>query len=64
MNFMILTSGLCGENLARLGHARENVVKCQNSNLFSNYSKTGHRIVLIFCMMMEANELYDLAQAV
>ena len=41
----------------------QSVVKCQKIKLLGNFSKTGHRIVLIFCMMMEAKELYDLAQA-
>ena len=61
MDFIIWRKPFMLENLTRLVHARENVVKCPKMRFLAIFSKTGHRIVLIFCTMMEANELNDLA---
>ena len=53
--------GLCEKNLACLGHARKYAVKMPKKSFLTIFSKNNHQIVLIFCIMMEVNEPYDLA---
>ena len=61
MKFIIWRMQFMPEDLTRLAHALENVVKCPKIRFLVIFLKTGQRIVLFFCTMMEANELNDLA---
>ena len=61
MDFIIWRKRFMSENLTRLGHARENVVKCPKMRFLAIFSKTCHRIVLFFAQWLEPNKLNDLA---
>ena len=50
------------KNLARLEHARENVAKCPKMRFLANFSETGHRIFLKYCMLIE-HKIVKLGQA-